>query len=29
VDWVNLAQDMGEWQALVKTVMNHEFYKRQ
>jgi hypothetical protein len=22
VDWVNLAQDMDHWRALVKTVMN-------
>jgi hypothetical protein len=22
VDWINMAQDMGQWQVLVNTVMN-------
>jgi hypothetical protein len=27
VDWIDLAQDMEEWRALINTVMNFGFYK--
>jgi hypothetical protein len=27
VDWIHLAQDRAQWQALVKIVMNFGFHK--
>jgi hypothetical protein len=28
VAWLHLAQDRGQWRALVKTVLNLRFHKR-